>query len=128
MFGSTVLEVAAGLTFCYASVALIVSTVQEALASALRLRAHTLLHKHQVDAGRSQFQCPGTRCTATRWSVRAPKQRHPFLYRAAQLRHRPDGIARGAARPGLSQIRQRIDALQDPQLRRALQGIWQRGR
>ncbi|MES2128355.1 MAG: hypothetical protein V4463_13890 [Pseudomonadota bacterium] len=43
MFGSTVLEVAIGLTFCYASLALIVSTVQEAIASALRLRARTLL-------------------------------------------------------------------------------------
>jgi hypothetical protein len=43
MLGSTVLEVAVGLTFCYATVALIVSTVQEALASALSLRAHTLL-------------------------------------------------------------------------------------
>ena len=43
MLGSTVLEVAIGLTFCYASVALIVSTVQEALASAMRLRARTLL-------------------------------------------------------------------------------------
>src|SRR5687767_1943207 len=43
MFGSTVLEVVIGLTFCYATVALIVSTVQEALASALRLRARTLL-------------------------------------------------------------------------------------
>lgn len=43
MFGSTVLEVAVGLTFCYATVALIVSTVQEMLAAAFRLRARTLL-------------------------------------------------------------------------------------
>jgi hypothetical protein len=43
MFGSTVLEVAIGLTFCYAAVALIVSTLQEAIASLLRLRARTLL-------------------------------------------------------------------------------------
>ena len=43
MFNSSVLEVAIGLTFCYATLALIVSTVQEALASALHLRAHTLL-------------------------------------------------------------------------------------
>lgn len=43
MFGSTVLEVAVGMTFCYATVALIVSTLQEALASATRLRARTLL-------------------------------------------------------------------------------------
>jgi len=43
MFGSNVLEVVIGLTFCYASLALIVSTVQEALASVFRLRARTLL-------------------------------------------------------------------------------------
>jgi hypothetical protein len=43
MFGSTVLEVAIGLTFCYGTVALIVSTLQEALAAVFRLRANTLL-------------------------------------------------------------------------------------
>jgi hypothetical protein len=43
MLGSTVLEVAIGLTFCYGTVALIVSTLQEALAAAFRLRANTLL-------------------------------------------------------------------------------------
>ena len=43
MFGSTVLEVAIGLTFCYGTVALIVTTLQEALAAAFRLRANTLL-------------------------------------------------------------------------------------
>ncbi|MES2295541.1 MAG: hypothetical protein V4582_00795 [Pseudomonadota bacterium] len=43
MFGSTVLEVAIGMTFCFASVALITSTLQEALASLLRLRTGSLL-------------------------------------------------------------------------------------
>jgi hypothetical protein len=43
MLGSTVLEVAIGLTFCYGTVALLVSTLQEALAAAFRLRANTLL-------------------------------------------------------------------------------------
>jgi hypothetical protein len=43
MLGSTVLEVAIGMTFCYGTVALIVSTLQEALAAAFRLRANTLL-------------------------------------------------------------------------------------
>ena len=43
MLGSTVLEVAIGLTFCYGTVALIVTTLQEALAAAFRLRANTLL-------------------------------------------------------------------------------------
>jgi hypothetical protein len=43
MLGSTVLEVAIGLTFCFGTVALIVTTIQEALASIFRLRANTLL-------------------------------------------------------------------------------------
>ncbi|WP_051933748.1 hypothetical protein [Massilia sp. BSC265] len=43
MFGSTVLEVAIGLTFCYGTLALVVSTLQEALAAAFSLRANMLL-------------------------------------------------------------------------------------
>ncbi len=43
MFNSTVLEVAVGLIFCYASVALIASSIYEALASWLNLRSKTLL-------------------------------------------------------------------------------------
>lgn len=43
MLNSTVLEVAIGLTFCYASIALIASSVYEAIASWLNLRAATLV-------------------------------------------------------------------------------------
>lgn len=43
MFNSTILEVAIGLVFCYASVALIASSIYEALASWLDLRSKTLL-------------------------------------------------------------------------------------
>ncbi|MBQ5948799.1 hypothetical protein [Massilia sp. ST3] len=42
MFGSTVLEVAIGLAFCYGTLALVVSTLQEALAAAFSLRAGML--------------------------------------------------------------------------------------
>lgn len=42
MFNSTVLEVAIGLVFCYASVALIASSIYEAIASWLNLRSETL--------------------------------------------------------------------------------------
>lgn len=42
MFNSTVLEVAIGLVFCYASVALIASSVYEAIASWINLRSKTL--------------------------------------------------------------------------------------
>lgn len=43
MFGSTVLEVAIGLIFCFASISLIASSIHEAIASALKLRGRTLL-------------------------------------------------------------------------------------
>ena len=43
MFNSTVLEVAVGLVFCYAAVALLTSSLTEAIASGLRLRAKSLL-------------------------------------------------------------------------------------
>ncbi|MGR8997926.1 MAG: hypothetical protein ACU88J_02610, partial [Gammaproteobacteria bacterium] len=42
MFNSTVLEVAIGLVFCYVSVALITSSIYEAIASWLNLRSKTL--------------------------------------------------------------------------------------
>lgn len=42
MFNSTVLEVAIGMVFCYASVALITSSIYEAIASWLSLRSKTL--------------------------------------------------------------------------------------
>lgn len=43
MFNSTTLEVAIGLVFCYASVAFIVSSINETIASALKLRSKSLL-------------------------------------------------------------------------------------
>jgi hypothetical protein len=43
MLGSTVLEVAIGLVFCFASIALIASSVYEAIASLWKLRASSLL-------------------------------------------------------------------------------------
>jgi len=42
MFGSTVLEVAIGLAFCFGTLALVVTTLQEAMAAAFRLRARML--------------------------------------------------------------------------------------
>jgi hypothetical protein len=52
MLNSTVLEVAFGLVFCFASVALIASSVYEAMSSWMNLRAKTLLEglKHLLNA------------------------------------------------------------------------------
>jgi hypothetical protein len=43
MLSSTVLEVAIGLVFCFGSVAIVASSIYEAVASILKLRANTLL-------------------------------------------------------------------------------------
>ena len=42
MFGSTVMEVVIGMAFCYGSLALTVTTLQEALSAAFSLRAGML--------------------------------------------------------------------------------------
>jgi len=125
MFGSTVLEVAFGLTFCYATVALIVSTVQEALASALRLRATTLLAGVKAMLGDPNFNALARALyTHALISPRAgngiPSYIEPRNFAIALLE------SLEALPASAEQLRQRIDALTDPQLRRVLLGIWQR--
>lgn len=125
MFGSTVLEVVVGLTFCYATVALIVSTLQEALASVLRLRASCLLSGIKTMLNDPNFttlaralyghalinpQAAGTR----------PAHIEPAHFAIALV----DAIQ---SVPGdIAQLGRDIDAMPDPHIRRALQGIYQR--
>lgn len=134
MFGSTVLEVAVGLTFCYATVALIVSTVQEALASALRLRArsllagiksmlndpnfdllaralysHALINPHEDGIGVDQ------RSIASKPSYIEPK--HFAIALIDTIQTIPGNYA---------QLGRDIDAIDDPQVKRTLQSIYQR--
>jgi hypothetical protein len=134
MFGSTVLEVAIGLTFCYGTVALIVSTLQEALASLFRLRAHTLL-----DGIKSMLNDPGF--TGLAQAVYAHPLVNPHGDGAAtdprDLKAKPsyiepanfaialvDSISRV---PGeFSSLGPQIDAIADPQLRLVLQGLYRR--
>lgn len=133
MFGSTVLEVAIGLTFCYAAVALIVSTLQEALASLLRLRARTLL-----EGVKTMLNDPGYNALAralyshalvnphddgTAFDEHAlkfkPSYIEPKLFATAML----DTIQ--SAPGNWVQLGRDIDALGDAQVRRALQSIYQ---
>ena len=132
MLGSTVLEVAIGLSFCYATIALTVSTVQEGLASALHLRAHSLLDGIKTMLNDPQFTGLARK-----------------LYSHALVNPHDDGADPGALKakpsyveplhfaialvdaiqtlPGdYTQLGRDIDALPDPQVRRALQGIYQR--
>lgn len=134
MFNSTVLEVAIGLCFCYASVALIVSTIQEALASALRLRARGLLDGVKRMLNDPQFDGLARALyahalinpqedvhDASRDAVKSKpsyiEPRHFAQAMVDQLQTIPGNFI---------QLGRDIDALGDPQVRRVLQGMYQR--
>jgi hypothetical protein len=136
MLNSNVLEVAIGLTFCYGTVALIVTTLQEALAAAFSLRANTLLagiksmlNDPRFDGlARAVYAHPlvnphadGTEKDERRLPAK-PSYIEPAHFAIAlvdSLWHAPvDFLQLGGA----------IDAIPDPQLRRALQGLYGRAR
>ncbi|WP_426192186.1 hypothetical protein [Massilia sp. DWR3-1-1] len=134
MLNSSVLEVAIGLSFCYASLALIVSTVQEALASALHLRAHTLL-----DGIKTMLNDPRFNGMARALYSHALINPHDDGQAGQQdaLKHKPSYIEPlhfaialidtiGRVPGNIDKLGQDIDTLRDPQLRRALQGIYLR--
>lgn len=131
MFGSSVLELAIGLTFCYGTVALIVATVQEALAAAFRLRANTLLagiksmlndprfealaqavYAHPLVNPHSNGNTLDERALASRPSYVEPA--HFAIALIDSIQQVPGDFAR---------LRADIDAIADPQVRRALQGL-----
>ncbi len=133
MFGSTVLEVAIGLTFCYATVALIVSTVQEALASALRMRARMLVDGVRGMLGDRAFT--GLARAVYSHALVNPHdpdagQAHALAYKPAYIDPRNFAIALMEALqtiPGdFAQLGRDIDAIGDAPTKRALQGFYQR--
>jgi len=125
MLGSRVLELAIGLTFCYATLALIVSTLQEGLAALFQLRANSLL------AGvRSMLNDP--HCTG----LAAALYRHPLVNPHADG-GRPSYIdpqhfalalvdAISHAPGEFANLGSAIDALPDPHVQRALRALYQR--
>ena len=134
MFGSTVLEVAVGLTFCYATVALIVSTVQEALASAFQLRARSLLsgvqsmlndpeytllaravYAHALVNPHDDGTGSGQESSATKPAYIDPK--HFAIALTDVIQSIPGDYA---------QLGRDIDAIADAQVKRALQSMYQR--
>lgn len=134
MLNSTTLEVAIGLVFCYASVALIVSSINEAIASVLKLRSGSLL-----DGVKSLLNDPNFNGLAR------------DLYNHALVGHHDPGDATSAddlnnkpsyidpthfaialidniqTIPGdFAQLGKDIDAMPNPQLKQLLQGIYGR--
>ncbi|MES2151920.1 MAG: hypothetical protein V4508_19240 [Pseudomonadota bacterium] len=134
MFGSTVLEVAIGLTFCYATLALIVSAMQEAISALLRLRAHGLLEGIKTMLNDPHFSAmardlyahalvnPHDDGTAT--DPRALKAKPSYI----EPRHFAQALLDNLQTiPGnYAQLGRDIEALGDPQVRRVLAGIYQR--
>jgi hypothetical protein len=134
MFNSPVLEVAIGLVFCYAAVALMVSSITEAISSALKLRAKALLIGVKQLLNDQQF-------TGLARDV----------YNHALVSPRDDGKARDQSSlknmpayilsvhfavalvdslqsiPGdVTELRNDIARVSDPQLRQLLQGMYSR--
>jgi hypothetical protein len=136
MLGSTVLEVAIGLTFCYGTVALIVTTLQEALAAAFRLRANTLLagiktmlndpcfeglaraiYRHPLVNPHTDGTLPDERSMRTRPSYIEPA--HFAIALVDSLWHVPGDFA---------QLADAIDTIPDLQLRQAMRALYGRAR
>lgn len=134
MLNSSIIEVAIGLSFCYATLALMVSTVQEALASALHLRAHTLLDGIKTMLNDPRFT--GLARDLYSHALINPHDDGQALNQHA-LKHKPsyiqplhfaialtDAIGRTPGHSG--QLGDAIAAVADVQLRRALQGLYGR--
>jgi hypothetical protein len=136
MLGSTVLEVAIGLTFCYGTVALIVSTLQEALAAAFRLRANTLLagvksmlNDPRFDGlARAVYLHPlvNPHADGTQPSERDMRTRPSYIEPAHFAIALVDSLWKV---PGdFVQLSNAIEAIPDPQLRQVMRGLYGRAR
>ena len=131
---STVLEVAMGITFCYASISLLSGAVFEAGASILKLGASSLLegvkallndpgftglaktiYSHALVNPRDDGTAPPGKEPAILPSYIAPRH---FALAVIESLQGAKGTAEDLGRS--------IDALQDPQLRQLLQGMYAR--
>jgi hypothetical protein len=134
MFGSTVLEVAIGMTFCYGFVGLLVSTLQEALAAALHLRARTLLKGIKTMLNDPAFA--GLARDLYAHALVNPRDDgnatdpHELVHKPSYIDPRHFAVALVdtiQTIPGnFEQLGRDIDGLSDPQVRVALQGMYVR--
>jgi hypothetical protein len=134
MLNSTALEVAIGLVFCYASVALIVSSINEAIASALKLRSKSLLTGVKTllndpkltglalnlyNHGLVSPHDPGNAVNAKALSNK-PSYIDPKHFAIALI----DSIQTKTG--DFTQLGADINAIPDPQIKQLLQGIYAR--
>ncbi|WP_020654450.1 hypothetical protein [Massilia niastensis] len=130
MFGSTVLEVAIGLAFCYGTLALVVSTIQEALAAMFGLRARMLLDGIKRMLGDPRFDAlarslyahplvnPQGSGSGHDGQAATPASRPSYIDPTHFAIALVDSIRLGQAALGPA-----IAAIPDPQLRRTLQAL-----
>jgi hypothetical protein len=136
MLGSTVLEVAIGLTFCFGTVALIVTTLQEALASVFRMRANTLLagvksmlnDPYFAGLARAVYAHPlvNPHTDGSAMDERSLRTKPSYIEPAHFAIALVDSLWKT---PGdFMQLRSAIEEIPDPQLRAALLGMVSRAR
>ena len=133
MLDTPVVNVAIGLVFCFAAMALAASTVTEALASLVKLRANTLVSGVQQMLNDAQFNGlalevynhalvhprgdGGMRSRSRFWSYSGPSYIKSGNFATAMvdvLQKTPGDVA---------QLKTSIDALPNPQLRQLMQGM-----
>ena len=133
------IEVAIGLVFCYASISVISSSLYEAFASMVKLRARSLLdgvkallndpgftglardvYQHALVNPLSSGAVEGALTPAAAMPATRPSYIEPRAFAIALI----DTIQKTPE--GFQHLRERIDGLQDRQLRTLLQGIWDR--
>lgn len=134
MLNSTVLEVAIGLVFCYASMALIASSLYEAIASLFKLRAKTLLSGVKALLNDQSFT--GLALAVYNHALVNPRQVGPTdaekvpSTRPSYIPSRSFAIAlldsiQGAPAP-FAALKEKIDAIPDGQIKTLLQGMYMR--
>lgn len=135
MFNSTVLEVAVGLVFCYAGLALLVSSMTEIIASVLKLRARSLLGG--VKDMLNDPQCTGLALAVYNHALVNPRSSGAATDQKGLARNLPSYIASRnfaaavieALQPMPGQyaaLGARIEQVPDPQMRALLQGMYAR--
>ena len=134
MLQSTVLEVAIGLVFCYASVALLVSSINEAIASALKLRSKSLMSGVKALLNDEKFT--GLALKLYNHALINPTDAGKAATEK-DLKHKPSYIESKqfavalidvlqTAGGDFAQLANDIEKIQDPQLRQLLKGMYAR--
>ena len=134
MVNSTILEVAIGLVFCYASVALIVSSINEAIASALKLRASSLLEGVKAMLNDPQFvdlaRAVYNHALVNPGGNGAAKDEANLKFRPSYIDARHFAIALidsvSSAPTNAAVLERDIRAIADPQIKNLLLGLYAR--